>query len=125
MIHLSGITVAILAPDDRAKLIAALNVARAAGAKVSFDPNIRPRLWSSPDEIRETIPRFLAVTDMALPSFDDEMAIWADPSPAATLARYAAAGVAEVVVKNGAGSVAVLSDGLITHCPNARGCGHC
>jgi len=116
LIHLSGITVAILAPDDRAKLIAALVVARAAGAKVSFDPNIRPKLWSSPEEVRDTIPRFLAVTDIALPSFDDEVAVWADTSPNATLARFAAAGVAEVAVKNGEGPVAVLSDGVITQC---------
>lgn len=117
LIHLSGITVAILAPEDRARLIAALRVARAAGARVSFDPNIRPKLWSSVDEVRETIPRFLAVSDIALPSFDDEVAVWGDTSPEATLARFAAAGVSEVVVKNGAGVVAILSNGAVTHCP--------
>lgn len=117
LIHLSGITVAILAPQDRTRLIAALTEARAAGARVSFDPNIRPKLWSSMDEVRETIPRFLAVTDIALPSFDDEGAVWADTSPEVTLARFAAAGVAEVVVKNGAGAVAVLADGASTQHP--------
>jgi len=117
LIHLSGITVAILAPQDRARLIAALRVARAAGARVSFDPNIRPKLWSSVDEIRDTIPRFLAVADIALPSFDDEVAVWADTSPQATLARFAAAGVGEVVVKNGAGTVSLLSDGATAQCP--------
>ena len=120
LIHLSGITLAILAPEDRARLLAALTLARADGAVVSFDPNIRPKLWSSMDEIRETIPRFLAVCDIALPSFDDEALVWGDAAPEATLARFAASGVAEVAVKNGAGAVAVLSMGAVTGHPTPR-----
>ena len=82
-----------------------MSKARDAGTVVSFDPNIRPKLWSSMDEVRLVIPAMLALTDIALPSFDDEAMVWGDASPAATLARLRAAGVAEVVVKNGAGAV--------------------
>lgn len=105
LIHLSGITLAILAPDARARLRDALAKARGQGARISFDPNIRPRLWSSPDEVRGVLPGFLSLTDVILPSFDDEAATWGDADPAATVARYKAAGIAEVVVKNGAGEV--------------------
>lgn len=111
LIHLSGITVAILPPEGRQRLLAALAVARARGTVISFDPNIRPRLWSGEAEIRDTIPRFLEVTDIALPSFDDEQMIWNDADPAAVLARMARLGVDEVVVKNGADPVALRSDG--------------
>lgn len=117
LIHLSGITVAILPPEGRKRLLAALAVARAGGTVVSFDPNIRPRLWSSMDEIRDTIPQFLEVTDIALPSFDDERMVWNDADPAAVLARMGQLGVAEVVVKNGAGSVALRSDGRDSSLP--------
>ncbi|MCA3506971.1 MAG: sugar kinase [Rhodobacter sp.] len=120
LIHLSGITLAILPPDDRETLFAALARARAGGAKVSFDPNFRPRLWSSMDEVRHTILRVLSLTDIALPSFDDEAAVWGDTTPQATLARLAAAGVAEVAVKDGAGPVSVLSDGRIGVLPTAK-----
>lgn len=120
LIHLSGITLAILPPDDRETLFAALARARAGGAKVSFDPNFRPRLWSSMDEVRQTILRVLSLTDIALPSFDDEAAVWGDTTPQATLARLAAAGVAEVAVKDGAGPVSVLSDGRIRVLPTAK-----
>ncbi|MFO0513649.1 MAG: PfkB family carbohydrate kinase, partial [Rhodobacterales bacterium] len=120
LIHLSGITLAILPPDDRETLFAALAQARAGGAKVSFDPNFRPRLWSSMDEVRQTILRVLSLTDIALPSFDDEAAVWGDTTPQATLARLAAAGVAEVAVKDGAGPVSVLSDGRIRVLPTAK-----
>jgi 2-dehydro-3-deoxygluconokinase len=111
LIHLSGITLAILSPADRETLFAALAQARARGARVSFDPNIRPRLWSSMGEVRQVIPKVLALTDIALPSFDDEAAVWGDATPEATIARFASAGVTEIVVKDGAGPVFVLADG--------------
>lgn len=113
LIHLSGITLAILSGADRERLFAALAQARTNGARVSFDPNIRPRLWASMDEVRQTIPKILALTDIALPSFDDETAVWGDASPMATVARLAKAGVAEVAVKDGAGPVLFLSDGAV------------
>lgn len=113
LIHLSGITLAILAPDARQTLFAALRRARAGGAIISFDPNIRARLWSGADEIRHTVAAMLTLTDIALPSFDDEATHWHDADPQATIARFAAAGVAEVVVKNGAGAVTCLIDGAV------------
>ncbi len=105
LIHLSGITLAILPPVARAALMEALAVARGAGAVVSFDPNIRPRLWPSPDAARTAVAQMLALTDIALPSFDDEAALWGDATPAVTRARHCAAGVTEVVVKDGASAV--------------------
>lgn len=112
LIHLSGITVAILPPEGRQTLLKALAAARANGTQVSFDPNIRPALWSSAAEVRQTIPGFLEVTDIALPSFDDEQANWGDASPQAVLERMSALGVREVVVKNGDGPVALRHGGL-------------
>lgn len=113
LIHLSGITLAILPADDRDRLFTALAQARAEGARVSFDPNIRPQLWASLDEVRRVVPQALALTDISLPSFDDEVAVWGDADPQATIARLAAAGVAECAVKDGAGPVTVWADGKI------------
>ena len=117
LIHLSGITVAILSPPDREKLFEALSLARANGARVSFDPNIRPRLWASMDEVRQVIPKALALTDIALPSFDDEAAVWGDKTPQATIERFAASGIAEGAVKDGAGPVSVWSQGQLATVP--------
>ncbi len=105
LIHLSGITLAILAPEAREVLLQVLTDARAAGAVISFDPNIRPRLWPSPDDARAAVKAMLALTDIALPSFDDEATLWGDATPDATAARYLAHGVTEVIVKNGPGAV--------------------
>lgn len=111
LIHLSGITLAILSPPARRVLFDVLARARTAGAVIAFDPNIRPRLWSSTAEIRQTVSAMMAVTDIALPSFDDEATQWGDAAPDRTLARYAEVGVGEVVVKDGARVVVFRADG--------------
>lgn len=111
LIHLSGITVAILPEAGRATLLDALQTARANGATVAFDPNIRPQLWSSEDEARHTLTRFMSAADIALPSFDDEQRFFGDACPQTTIARFAAEGVGEVIVKNGADSVLVHANG--------------
>lgn len=111
LIHVSGITLAILSPDGRARLWDALAQARLRGARVSFDPNVRPRLWTNVAETRVTLAWFFEITDVALPSFDDEAALWGDASPDATLRRFAQAGVPEIVVKNGAGAVLACANG--------------
>ena len=113
LICLSGITLAILPPPARQVLFAVLAEARQSGAVVAFDPNIRPRLWPSADEIRTAVTQMLPLTDIALPSFDDETTHWGDATPEATLARFAAAGVREVVVKTGDGPVAWRSGGTV------------
>lgn len=122
LIHLSGITLAILAPDARSRLWEALSNARSAGARVSFDPNVRPKLWSSPEETRATLTKFFELTDIALPSFDDEAALWGDASPIATCDRLRDAGIREIAVKNGAGPVVASFDENVTsvNTPAAR-----
>ncbi|MCX7289352.1 MAG: sugar kinase [Rhodobacterales bacterium] len=117
LVHLSGITLAILEEGARETLFSSLALARAAGTVVSFDPNIRPRLWPSSSAMQATINRMLGLTDIALPSLDDEATHFGDTDASATLARMAAAGVAEVVVKDGPGPVHVLVDGAVQILP--------
>lgn len=75
LIHLSGITLAILPPEGRETLFEAPATARSSGATIAFDPNLRPRLWASPEATRAAFARMQALTDIALPSFDDEAAL--------------------------------------------------
>ena len=125
LIHLSGITLAILTPEHRENLFAALAWARTHGAVVSFDPNIRPRLWSSMEEVRQVIPRALAICDIALPSFDDEKLVWGDDSAHATMSRLVRWGVSEVAVKDGAGPIAYCAGGVEATLPTPRVEGIC
>ena len=101
VIHFSGITLAILPPAGRVALCAALQQARAGGALVSFDTNLRPRLWESADAMRAGLTMGASVADVVLPSFDEETGLFGDATPQATAARYGAGGARMVAVKNG------------------------
>ncbi|MGB3390670.1 MAG: sugar kinase, partial [Pseudaminobacter sp.] len=101
LISFSGITLAILDPTARHTLLQKISDARAHGSHIAFDPNYRPVLWQDRATAREAIGQALKVTDIALPTFSDEEALFGDPSPEATVERLEKAGVAEIVVKNG------------------------
>ena len=101
LILFSGITMAVVNSEDRATLLDVLSQARAAGTTIAFDPNMRLRLWPSSTVMQETIMQAASVSDMVLPSFDEDSAVFADADPNATIARYRKAGVKTVVVKNG------------------------
>lgn len=102
LIYFSGITLAILDRIARQALLQEIRQARLAGAKVAFDPNYRPHLWPGTGEAAKAIGDALAHVDIALPTFSDERALFGDEDPEATARRIASAGVAEIVVKNGA-----------------------
>ena len=111
LVYFSGITLAILEPQARAALLAALGKARRQGSLIAFDPNYRPRLWPNAETARAAIIEALQLTDIALPTFPDEQALFGDADPQATAARIEALGVGEIVVKNGEAPALVLSNG--------------
>lgn len=69
VLHLSGISLAISAVAREAGL-AAMAAARSAGRLVSFDTNLRLRLWPL-EEAREVMDKALRHCDIALPSQDE------------------------------------------------------
>lgn len=104
----SGITLAILPNQDRLALIEALGQFAGRGGTVVFDPNLRPRLWDNPETMRGWIHRAAAISDLCLPSFDDESTWFGDSDPIETAKRYHAEGARRVIVKNGGGAVTFL-----------------
>ncbi len=99
--YLSGITLAILEPEDRTRLLSALAAFRESGGEVVFDPNIRPRLWSDRETMARVTTEGYRAATIALPTFPDEADLYGDGTPGDTASRVAALGVREVVVKNG------------------------
>lgn len=110
----SGITLAILSEDDRARLLQTLSTYRASGGTVVFDPNLRPRLWESADVMTASVMAAARVSDTVLPSHEDEATWFGDADPKATLARYLEADVKTVVVKNGPGEILISENGTIS-----------
>lgn len=111
IVYFSGITLAILSPPKRADLLAAVREARAAGATVAFDPNIRPALWRDDEEMRQALAGAGAAADIVLPTWGDEAALFGDRDAGATAQRYRDLGAREVAVKNGAEATFVLHEG--------------
>ncbi|MBY5777952.1 sugar kinase [Rhizobium leguminosarum] len=117
VVYFSGITLAILPHEDAETLLAEVRRAKAAGKLVVFDPNIRPRLWSSYDVMHTTISEGARSSVIVMPSFDDEAAHFGDDSIEATIHRYRALGAIHIVVKNGSDGVTLNFAGEQTFVP--------
>ncbi|MGL4234697.1 sugar kinase [Tabrizicola sp.] len=107
-VYFSGITLAILAPEARVRLLTVLARAKARGTLVAFDSNIRPRLWPDEAAMRAAIRAAARVVTLALPTVPDETALFREADASTVAARYAADGVEEVVVRAGADAALVV-----------------
>lgn len=100
-IYLSGISLSLYGPEGRERLHGAVDNARAAGARVAFDLNYRPRGWPSAQAAAAAMDALLGRCDLALPSLDDARALYGDGSAGDLLRRFRALGASEVVLKQG------------------------
>jgi 2-dehydro-3-deoxygluconokinase len=120
-VYFSGISMAILAPRARGKLMRTIVKARDAGATVVFDTNLRPALWTSPKIMASTLTAAAAIADIVLPTHTDEAPLFGDASPEATAERYLKLGAQEVVAKDGSKPAFVATaDGVRQYVPAPR-----
>ncbi len=113
VIYLSGITLAILPIEVRARLVQRLGARRAAGAQIVFDSNYRPRLWPDASAAKAAMEAVWRVCTLGLPSLEDELALSPGATPEGVAARLRGLGVDEVVVKmGGAGLLIATGAGL-------------
>ena len=107
-VHASGISMAISACACDA-VFAAFEAARAAGAKLAFDPNLRLKLWPL-DRARAAIAAAAAMADYCFPSAEDAHALCDRDDPDAMIDWAHGLGAKTVLLKLGAEGV-VVSDG--------------
>jgi 2-dehydro-3-deoxygluconokinase len=100
LLYFSAITLSVLSETARSRLFETLDQARARGTRVAFDSNYRPAGWPDRATAQRVIGHFLRHVDIALPTADDEKALFGDADAMATAARYAGI-VPETVVKTG------------------------
>jgi 2-dehydro-3-deoxygluconokinase len=117
LVYFSGITLAVLEPAARQRLLAALGAARQQGSLIAFDPNYRPRLWPDAGAARAAIVEALKIVDIALPTFPDEQALFGDADVQAAAQRMAELGVGEIAVKNGEAPALIRSGGTTAQVP--------
>jgi 2-dehydro-3-deoxygluconokinase len=99
VLHLSGISLAI-SEQARETCFAAIGTARQAGVPVSFDTNLRLKLWPI-DTARAVMTQALQLTDVALPSFDDVQALTGLSEPDAIVDHCLTLGARVVALKLG------------------------
>ena len=111
MIYFSAITLQLLTPDGRRRLLSLLEEARSRGARVAFDSNYRIRGWSSREAAAEAVAAAARTTNIALPSLADEQLLHPGSTVDDVIGRYRAAGAEEIVVKDGSNPTHVWVDG--------------
>ncbi|MCS6766621.1 MAG: sugar kinase [Candidatus Protistobacter heckmanni] len=99
VLHVSGISLAISQTASDTVFEAAA-IARRAGAKISFDTNLRQRLWSV-DRARTVMTEFMRQCDICLPSFDDVAVITGLNEPEAIVDHCLGLGAGVVALKLG------------------------
>lgn len=99
VLHLSAIGQAI-SDSARQTCGAAIEIARRAGVKVSYDTNLRLRLWEL-DVARDIIDATIARCDIALPSLDDSRQLTGLTEAEAIAAYYLGLGAPLVALKMG------------------------
>ncbi|MDC8829263.1 sugar kinase [Alteromonas gilva] len=107
IVYVSGITVAILDEPQREILISGLKRYQQAGAKIVFDPNYRPQLWSGIEQAREWTKRLYSLCDIAFPGGDDHRELYGHQSEQEVFTFLQGLGVREIVLKRGAESVEI------------------
>ena len=130
MLHLSGISLA-LSPHALVQCQRAIEVAKAAGTQLSFDSNLRLKLWSLENARAAMLP-VIAQADVFLPSLDDVTALSGLHDPQAIVQWSHDLGAKTVVLKMGHQGV-LVSDGqqcqhilaLSVDAVDATGAGDC
>jgi 2-dehydro-3-deoxygluconokinase len=107
ILHASGISQAISSSAADA-VFAAIDIARDAGRLVSYDPNLRLKLWPL-RRARAIIHEAMRFCDIALPGLDDALALTSLGDPDAIVDFYLRLGARVVVLKLGVAGALVAT----------------
>ncbi|HEX5599420.1 MAG TPA: sugar kinase [Hyphomicrobiaceae bacterium] len=122
LVYFSGITLSLYSERGLERFAAALQAARQAGALVAMDSNYRPRGWGqNPERARSVFERFWRIADIAMPTLEDERALWGDADEQTTVSRLRGLGVREVAVKLGSRGAFVAAEGVEQLVPADKG----
>jgi 2-dehydro-3-deoxygluconokinase/dehydrogluconokinase len=99
-VHATGIPPALSA-SARELAFHTLIQARTGGASISFDPNLRPSLWASEADMRDTLNALAALSDWVLPGLSEGQRLTGQKTPYDVAGYYLEQGASAVIIKLG------------------------
>ncbi|KAA8997369.1 sugar kinase [Affinibrenneria salicis] len=99
-LHLSGVAAALSGPSLELCQLAAREM-RAMGKTISFDPNLRPVLWSSRQMMVEQLNKLACAADWVLPGLKEGQILTGQSTPDGIADFYLERGVQAVIIKTG------------------------
>jgi 2-dehydro-3-deoxygluconokinase len=99
ILHITGITPA-LSKNCRETVFKAIEVAKSNGVKISFDPNIRLKLWSK-EEAKEVLLEIAKSADIIFPGIDEGKMLLGTEETEEIADKFMSLGASMVAVKLG------------------------
>ena len=113
----SLISLAVLPPEGRRKLLDIAHAVRDRGGRVAFDSNYRPRLWKNSHEAATMRDEALKCCDIGLPTLEDEHMLSGLTDSDEVIDYWQDRGVKEIIVKLGAQGCRIDSGKIIAPLP--------
>ncbi len=102
IVYLSAISLAILHPKVRSRMIGFLrNLRELNECHVAFDSNFRPELWEDRETACRIVSEMWEIADIALPSIDDEMALFQESSEEVIIEQFGKRNFHACAIKRG------------------------
>jgi len=104
--YLSGISLAILSEQSKARLLQCLKALKKQNKTIVFDNNYRAQLWSC-EQAKDWYSQVLKYTDVALITEDDDILVWGSNDITERCQHF---GCQQVVIKRGNEPCIIVSD---------------
>lgn len=119
LVHITGIPPA-LSLSCREATYRLIQRAREKQVFISFDPNLRPTLWESKEEMCQVINDIASYCDMILPGVSEGLTLMGSNEPEKIADYYQSLGVKTIVIKMGAKGAYVREESATYFVPGFR-----
>lgn len=120
ILYVTGITLSILDDVGREAIGELAREVRINGGQVAFDINYRTRGWPDHRKARTAIDSFAKHVSIAMPSMEDQTAVYGDNTADEAIRRWRMMGASEIVVKSAHQGAIVSCDGDANDVPPER-----